>query len=55
LSAISGQLDAILTWLGDPATSLAADVPDRLANSAQEASLALAALGRLRGLMAERP
>ena len=53
LTAIEGQLDAILHWLGNPAAGLAADAPDRLASAAHEAGEALAALGRLRGVVAD--
>ena len=54
LAAVEGQLDSILAWLANPAAGLDRGAPDRLAGSAAEAGEALAALGRLRGLVAER-
>jgi hypothetical protein len=53
LTSLTGQLDQILAWLGDPAVGLAPDAPDRLARTAQDAGDALAALRRLRGLVAD--
>jgi hypothetical protein len=44
---IDGQLDEVAVWLRDPAVSLAADLPDRMARSAREAGDAMSAVGLL--------